>query len=119
MKRRLYRPHIMVIVSGLALVVTLLLALAIVFDQTKRIHDPVKYAQDRCKGAVAGTQATLTPAQLQDCVTKEEKKSTLVSIAPLLAAGIIVGGLGGAGLYFGIEDVREYEKTVRKLKGED
>ena len=34
-------------------------------------------------------------------------------------AAIIVGGIGGAGLYFGIEDVREYDKTVRKLKGED
>ena len=119
MKRRLYRPHMMVIVSALALLVTLLIALAIVLDQTKRINDPVKYAQDRCKGAVAGTQTTLTPSELQDCITKEEKKSTLVSIAPLLAAGIIIGGLGGAGIYFGIEDVREYDKTVRKLKGED
>ena len=119
MKRRLYRPHYMVIVSALALLVTLLIALAIVLDQTKRINDPVKYAQDRCKGAVAGTQRTLTPSQLQDCIGKEEKKSTLVSIAPLLAAGIIIGGLGGAGIYFGVEDVREYDKTVRKLKGED
>lgn len=109
----------MVIVSALALLVTLLIATAIVLDQTKRINDPAKYAQDRCKGAVAGTQTTLTPAQLQDCISKEEKKSTLVSIAPLLAAGIIIGGLGGAGIYFGIEDVREYDKTVRKLKGED
>jgi hypothetical protein len=36
-----------------------------------------------------------------------------------LAAGIIVGGLGGAGLYFGREEVKEYNETVRKLKGED
>jgi len=109
----------MVIVSGLALFITLLIAITIILDQTKRINDPVKYARDRCKGAVAGTTVTLTGQQLQACIAKEEKKSTLVSIAPLLAAGIIVGGLGVGGLYFGIEDVREYEKTVRKLKGED
>ena len=119
MKRRLYRPHMMVIVSALALVITLLIAIAIVFDQTKRINDPVKYAQDRCKGAAAGTTVTLSPTQLEECVRKEEKKSTLVSIAPLLGAGIILGGMGAAGLYFGVEEVREYDETVRKLKGED
>ncbi|HLW16439.1 MAG TPA: hypothetical protein VKV69_03650 [Actinomycetota bacterium] len=119
MKRRLYKPHMMVVVSILALVVTLFLGLAIVLDQTKRIDNPVKYATDRCNGAAAGTQAKLTPAQLQQCVSKEEKKSTLVSIAPLLAAGIILGGIGVAGLYFGREEVREYDETVRKLKGED
>jgi hypothetical protein len=108
----------MVIVSILALVVTLFLALAIVVDQTKRIDNPVRYAEDRCNGAVAGTSEKLTPTQLQECVSKEEKKSTLVSIAPLLAAGIILGGMGAAGLYFGREEVREYEETVRKLKGE-
>ena len=119
MKRRLYRPHMMVIVSILALVVTLFLALAIVFDQAKRINDPVKYAQNRCKGAAAGTTINLTPSQLQECIRKEEKKSTLVSIAPLLGAGIILGGIGAVGLYFGREEVREYDRTVRKLKGED
>src|SRR5262249_38169841 len=112
-------PHMMVIVSALALAVTLLIALAIVLDQAKRIDDPVKYAQDRCRGAAAGTTQTLTPNQLQDCITKEEKKSTLVSIAPLLAAGIVVGGLGVFGLYFGREEVKEYNRVVRKLKGED
>jgi hypothetical protein len=108
----------MVIVSTLALVVTLLITVAIVLDQTKRIDNPGTYARDRCKGAAAGTQQTLTPSQLQDCISKEEKKSTLVSIAPLLAAGIIIGGLGAGGLYFGLEDVKEYNETVRKLKGE-
>ncbi len=109
----------MVIVSALALFVTALIALAIILDQTKRIDDPVKYARDRCKGAVAGTQQSLTPLQLADCVNKEEKKSTLVSIAPLLAAGIVVGGFGAAGLYFGREEVKEYNRVVRKLKGEE
>lgn len=117
MKRRLYRPHMFVAVSLLALVIALLIGLAAGLDQAKRINDPAKYAEDRCRGAVSNQ--TLTPDQLQRCIEKEEKKSTLVSIAPLLAAGIIIGGLGAVGLYFGREEVREYDKTVRKLKGED
>ena len=115
--RRLYRPHMFVIVSILALVISLLIGAAIVFDQVKRIDNPSKYAADRCRPGVSGQQ--LTPTELSACITKEEKKSTLVSIAPLLAAGIIVGGLGGAGLYFGREEVKEYNETIRKLKGED
>ena len=52
-------------------------------------------------------------------MSKEEKKSTLVSVAPLLVAGIIVGGIGVAGLFVGREEVRRYNEVVRKLKGED
>ena len=116
MTRRFYRPHIMVFVSVVALVITLLITALAILDQTKRINDPVSYAEKRCRGELG---ATASPSELAPCVSKEEKKSTLVSVAPLLVAGIIVGGIGVAGLFVGREEVRRYNEVVRKLKGED
>ena len=102
----------MVFVSVVALVITLLITALAILDQTKRINDPVSYAEKRCRGELG---ATASPSELAPCV----KKSTLVSVAPLLVAGIIVGGIGVAGLFVGREEVRRYNEVVRKLKGED
>jgi len=106
----------MVFVSVVALVITLLITALAILDQTKRINDPVSYAEKRCRGELG---ATASPSELAPCVSKEEKKSTLVSVAPLLVAGIIVGGIGVAGLFVGREEARRYNEVVRKLKGED
>ena len=116
MKRRFYQPHLMVIVSVVALLVVVLIAALAILDQTKRINNPVSYAEARCRGELGTTAA---PSRFAACVSKEEKKSTLVSIAPLLAAGIVVGAIGVAGLFVGREEVRRYDEVVRKLKGED
>jgi hypothetical protein len=106
----------MVIMSVVAVVIGLLFGLLAGLDQAKRINDPLKYAQDRCRG---GASTPLTPAELATCISHEEKKSTLVSIAPLLAAAIIIGGVGAAGLFVGRQEVKDYNEVMRKLKGED
>lgn len=106
----------MVAMSIGALVLCALFGLFAVLDQTKRIHDPVKYAEARCRNT---SQPAASTSQVASCISKEEKKSTLASVAPLLVVGIAVGVLGVAGLVVGRQEVERYDDLMRKLKDED
>lgn len=112
-----HRPQLLVTFSILAFGVVLILALIAFLDQHQRINNPQSYAEKRCRAAFGTT--TFTPNQFSACVDKEKAKSTIVSIFPIFAAGVVVAILGISGLFVGRSQVRTHDKLMKKLRGED
>ena len=112
-----HRPHLLVMFSALAFVVVLILALIAFLDQHQRINDPQRYAEKRCRAAL-GTTA-FTPNEFSACVAREKAKSTIASIFPIFAAGVVVVMLGISGLFVGRNQVQAHDKLMKKLRGED
>ena len=112
-----HRPHLLVTFSLLAFGVVLILAVIAFFDQHQRINDPQKYAENRCHAALGTSK--FTPNEFLACVTKEKAKSTITSIFPIFATGVVVAMLGISGLFVGRSQVRAHDKLMKKLRGED
>ena len=112
-----HRPHLLVTFSLLAFGVILILALIAFLDQHQRIDNPQTYAEKRCRAAF-GTK-TFTPNEFSACVTKEKDKSTIASIFPIFATGVVVALLGVSGLVVGRSQVRKHDALMKKLRGQD
>jgi hypothetical protein len=112
-----HRPHLLVLFSTLAFGVVLILALIAFLDQHQRLNDPQTYAEKRCR--VAFGNKTFTPNQFSACVAKEKAKSTIASIFPIFATGVVVVMLGISGLFVGRSQVRTHDALMKKLRGED
>jgi hypothetical protein len=94
-------------------IVAIISTIAII-DQSKRIHDPEKYAEKRCHATLG---VNPDPQDFSACVRKERGKSTIASILPLFVAGIVVMILGMSGTMIGRAQMRRDEELTRKLKG--
>jgi hypothetical protein len=111
-----HRPHLLVTFSWFAFAVVLILALISFLDQHQRTNNPQTYAEKRCR-ANFGTR-TFTPKEFSACVAKEKSKSTIASVFPIFATGVVVAMLGISGVFVGRSQVRKHDELMKKLRGE-
>ena len=107
------QPRILLAFSIISLLVAAAVGAISYADQHRRINDPVGYAERQCGAQLPGVDRSTS--LFEDCVKKEQAKSTISSILPFFVLGIVVTVFGIIGLFIGRVEVRKQKERERRL----